>query len=122
MTDSSTSASTWPEVLGPGDDLYSVENLETGVIEYLVFASMEFRRTFIRDNGRWWPAGPNFVKDFDDPKYSIDFVEPDYIAKYDEMERLEVLDKIKQVPPSQQKESSTVKNATAELAADYVGI
>ena len=121
MTDSSADTSTWPQELGPSDDLYYVENLDTGVVEYLVFSSMEYRTTFIRDNGSWWPAGPNFAKDFDDPKYSLEFVEPDYIAEYDKMERSQVLDKIKQVPPVVK--SSTEEQKPAELAAiNHLGL
>lgn len=122
MTDSSTNSAIWPQTLGPGDDLYYVKDLETGDVDYLVFSSMEYRRTFIRDNAHWWPAGPNFVKDFDDPKYTIKFVEPDYIAEYDKLESSQALDKIKQTPPSRSEKSSTVESRPTELANNTLGI
>jgi len=79
--------SVWPQKLENEDDLYSVTNLETGNVEYLVYSSSETNSMYVRDNGSWWRVSGTLVLDFDDPKYSIEFVDVDYIREYDDLER-----------------------------------
>lgn len=76
----------WPKELQAGDDLYSVTNLETGKVEYLVYNSAQKNAMYVRDNGSWWRVTGTLVLDFDDPKYSIEFVDVDYIHEYDKHE------------------------------------
>ncbi len=82
-----TTVVSWPKRLEAGDDLYSVTNLETGAVEYLVYNSARKNAMYVRDNGSWWRVTGTLVLDFDDPKYSIEFVDVDYISEYDELER-----------------------------------
>lgn len=86
--DSTGARSAWPQRLEAEDDLYSVTNLETGAVEYLVYSSSETNATYVRDNASWWRVSGTIVLDFDDPKYSIEFVDVDYIAEYDELEKI----------------------------------
>lgn len=93
----------WPQRLAAGDDLYSVTNIETGVVEYLVYCSAEKNAMYVRDNGAWWRVSGTLVLDFDDPKYSLEFVDVDYIQEYDDSER--------QLVGGQRKEEPTVAAA-----------
>lgn len=93
--------SQWPTFLGPDDDLYYVENLDTGEIEHLVFSSSEKKRTFVRGSGAWWPITADFYDEVDDPSYSMEFVDVEFIDEYDNMEREDAKNRVQMVPPSQ---------------------
>jgi hypothetical protein len=73
----------WPTMLGEDDDLMAVTNLETDEVEFLVFSSIEENSDFIRDRLGWRRVPNNFLETIDDPKYSIEFVDVDYIDEYD---------------------------------------
>ena len=88
----------WPQTLQQDDDLYAVENTDTGEIEYLIFSSIEKRSTFIRDNGAWWKVGSSLIDDLDDPKYSLEFVSIDFIDQFDQMQNSVVVNKVRQMP------------------------
>lgn len=92
--------SQWPASLGPDDNLYYVENLDTGEIEHLVFSSSEKGRVFTRGSGAWWPVTPGFYDEIDDPSYSIEFVDVEFIDDYDKMEREDAANRVQMVPPS----------------------
>jgi len=92
--------SRWPQTLGPKDNLYVVQNDDTDEPEYLIFSSMKKRATFMRNNGAWWRIDQNVIMDFDDLKYSIYFVEPDYIDEYDRFESTKFSDKVQMNIPS----------------------
>ena len=87
QVDETAVRSVWPQTLAEEDDLYSVTNLETGKVEYLVYSSSETNSMYVRDNGSWWQVSGTLVLDFDDPKYSIEFVDVDYISEYDALEQ-----------------------------------
>lgn len=91
--------SQWPEFLGQNDDMYYVENLDSGEIEYLILSSYEKRGTFSRESGAWWRVSPDFSDKIDDPKYSIEFVDVDFIPRYDQIERDMPRNKTLMVPP-----------------------
>lgn len=63
----------WPMALRRGDDLYTVTDLDTGELEYLVYGSSEKKATFVRENRAWIKVSEKFFDEIDDPKYSIEF-------------------------------------------------
>ena len=63
----------WPMALRRGDDLYTVTDLDTDEVEYLVYSSSEKQSTFIRENRAWIKVSEKFFDEIDDPKYSIEF-------------------------------------------------
>lgn len=88
----------WPQQLQQGDDLYAVEDTDTGEVEYLVFSSIEKRATFVRERGGWIKVDTEFINDIDDPKYSLEFVDVDFIDEYDKMQMSIPVDRIQQKP------------------------
>jgi len=115
---------TWPQSLGRDDKLYSIENLDTNSVDYLVFASFDKRKNYVRSNGAWWPVSEDFFDEIDDPKYSIEFVDVDFIPQYDEAEIEYARNRITMVPPSQPivaaKESSPAKKCP--IATQDIGV
>ena len=100
----------WPSKLRTGDDLYAVENLDTQNVEYLIYSSSEKRQTFLRDAGQWVIAGEGVYEEFDDPKYSIQFVDVDFIDYYDDASRLSNIVPLEQEDAARQ----TITAAAAE--------
>lgn len=86
-SDTSTKRARWPQSISKTDDLYSVTNLDTGKVEYLIFSSSQKNATYARDNGSWWQINEKVIEDFDDPMYSIEFVDVDFIDEYDALEK-----------------------------------
>jgi hypothetical protein len=101
----------WPSKLRSGDDLYAVENLDTQNVEYLIYSSSEKSRTFVRDAGQWLEIKEHIFEEFDDPKYSVQFVDVDFIDYYDEASRRS------NVVPFEQ-EAGAEDSITAAAAAD----
>jgi len=101
----------WPAKLRTGDDLYAVENLDTQNVEYLIYSSSEKGQVLVRDAGQWLTATEGLFEEFDDPKYSIQFVDIDFIDYYDEASRLSNI-----VPFEQEK--SAKDSITAAASTD----
>lgn len=73
---------TWPEKLGPDDDLFVAVDPEREDVKYLVFASARKGKTFIRDNGAWNHVMVDEVLE----GLRVHDVDPSFIKAYDEHE------------------------------------
>jgi hypothetical protein len=83
MASKTASVPVWPTSIGPRDDLYVVVDSDVDDGVYLVFASEQKGRTFIRDNGSWVQIDENFFDEIDDPKYYTEYVNVDFIKYFD---------------------------------------
>ena len=72
----------WPEKLGPNDDLFVAVDPERDDVKYLVFASSQKGKTFIRDNGAWNHVMVDEVLE----GLRIHDVRPAFIKEYDKLE------------------------------------
>lgn len=73
---------TWPDKLGPDDDLFVAVDPEREDVKYLVLASARKGKTFIRDNGAWNHVMVDEVLE----GLRVHDVDPSFIKTYDEHE------------------------------------
>ena len=72
----------WPTVLAEGYRLYAMVN-EDENIEYLIFSSVEKKKTYVRDNSAWAPLHDLFFRDVEDLGLFDYEVDTQFIRYYD---------------------------------------